>query len=375
MAYSKIETAEDGTELVVYGASGIGCCPVALYYDRQGLTPEPTPAWLQEAYNQGNDNEQLILAMFQERTPFTLLMHEESQALGYNLGEFDSDRGVDYSDQVRVEARVLPGVVVRAHLDGLCRLTLPDIGWTREQDTDGKLFIVEVKALGDTLWNAWKSKGVDIVPAYPWQVSAQMKGAGLPCVFVVGHKGKDGKVYEIDYRILDEPPIKWIDVIKKIGAVEKGTVEDTDCPSPFMYPCPYYPLHNPDLSKGNAGIVVMNDDNSIQTERVLFLSLVEEVERHRTSEKHHKEMKERAQKAANDWLDERALKGAKLDIGPYIVNDNVSPREGPVKADKLVADGIDITKYKGDGYEVRYVTLTKKGAADKGKDQGKEGGK
>lgn len=375
MAYSRLETvvnAQTGEddELVVYGASGLGACPVALYYDRQGITGEPTPDWLQTAYNQGNDNERLILDMFESRSPFTLLTDEQCVEAGYRFGEWDTDRGVDYSAQVRVETQVLPGVVVRAHLDGIGRITVPDIGWTRKQDKTGDLFIVEVKALGDALWDAWKTKGIEIVKSYPWQVSAQMKGAGLPCVFVVGHKDKDGKVYEIDWKFVDELPVKWIDVIKKIGKVEKGDIEDTDCPVPFMYPCPYYPLHNPDLSKGAAGIVVMNDENSTQQERILFLSLAEEVERHRAAEKHHKELKERAQAACNEWLDKAEVKGMKLDIGPYIANDVVQERDGAIRADLLVADGIDVNKYKGGKYTVRYVTLTKKDPKTKGDEIG-----
>jgi hypothetical protein len=355
VAYSKVE---DG--VVVYGASGIGACPVALYYDRQGMTGEPFPERLMQAFSEGVDNEQLILDMLQEKAPFTLLEKPELEFAGYKFGVYDEDRKVDYSDQVRVEAPVLPGVIVRAHLDGVCELVKVPEGWTREQDTDGKRFIVEAKALGDALWEKWKKVGIDIIDHYPWQVSAQMKGAGLPCVFVVGHKDKTGKVFEIDYKILDELPVKWIEVIKKIKMVEAGTIEDTDCPTPFMYPCPFFPLHNPLVQAGKTGMITLDDDNSDRQERVLLLSLAEQLEEHRVKEKHHKEMKDNAQKAVNEWLDEHGFKGGTLSVGAYIVNDIVSDKPGAINGGLMEEAGLDPDKYRGKGYTVRYATVTRK---------------
>lgn len=360
MAYSKVEVAEDGTETVVYGASGIGSCPVALYYDRSGVTPEPPPQWLQDAYDQGNDNEDTILEMLQQRTPFTLLDLGDLVGYGYQMGEYDEDRQVDYSRQVRVEAKVLPGVIVRAHLDGIAMLRVIPEGWTREQDTTDKRFIVEVKALGDTLWERWKKVGINIIPSYPWQVSAQMKGAGLPCVFVVGHKNKEGRVFEIDYRIIDEPPVKWMEVIKKIGKVEKGDVDD-GCPLPLMYPCPYYPLHDPDaVAGGSRELVVLDDTNTTQTERTLLISLGEEYERHKAAEAHHKDLKSKAAANVAKWFDDHHMKGGVVKAGYWQITDIVQNKDGAIDFAKLFQMLPDkITLPKKPKYEVRYPNVKK----------------
>lgn len=360
MAYTKVEygvnqETGEATETVVYGASGLGSCSVALYYDRQGVTPEPPPQWLQEAYNQGNENEGLILDMFQQATPFRLLDLGDVVGYGYSLGEYDEDRGVDYSNQVRVEAKVLPGVVVRAHLDGIAELTVPESGWIRDQDTTGKKFVVEVKALGDTLWQAWKARGINIISSYPWQVTAQMKGAGLPCIFVVGHKDKNGRVFEIDYKIIDEPPIKWMEVIKKIGAIEKEQVED--CPLPMMYPCPYYPLHNPENTRKD--VVVLDDTNTDQTERLLLISLGEEYQRHLAAEKHHKELKAKASAEVAKWFDEHRMKGGTVKAGAWQITDIVQDKAGAIDFEKLMPMLGDVEVPHKPRYEVRYPGVTK----------------
>lgn len=356
MAYTRV----DDEGLVIYGASGLGACPVALYYDRQGVTAEAPPEWLQTAYNQGNDNEQVILSMLHTTVPaFRVLTPDECVDIGYQMGEYDEQRGVDYSQQVRVDAPVLPGVIVRAHLDGITKLeTVPD-GWTRDQDTVGKLFIVEAKALGDSLWTKWKSVGINVIASYPWQVSAQMKGAGLPCLFVVGHKDKNGRVFEIDYKFVDEPPVKWIDVIKKIKDIEAEKVEE--CPLPLMYPCPYYPLHNPDNGKGN--VVQLDDTNTDSTERMLLISLGEEYERHKIAEAHHKDLKKKAAEEVAKWFDEHRMKGGTVKAGAWQITDTVQQRTGAPDFDALPAD---IVIPKKPGYEVRYPTVVKINKEGKG---------
>lgn len=345
--------------LVVYSASSIGRCPVALYYDRMGVTGEPTPDWLQAKYDEGVTNENLILRILHDQKIWVLQDKDTLEGLGYRFGEWDEDRQVDYREQVRVEAPVLPGIVVRAHLDGIAALPEIPEGFVLEGVVAGQYRVVEVKAFGEDLWDKFKRHGLAGFPLYQWQLASQMKGAGLnTALFVVGHKGTDGRVFEIGIEYVNSLPIKWLDVIQKINGIEQmvGGGDELACPKPLDYPCPYYKLHTEDE------IPVVEDE----TERKLVISLAEEYERHRIAEKHHKDLKGIAGKAIAKFFDDRGEKGGKVKVGGYQVNDTVFEKEGNLSAEKLTAamPGIDLSKYRNADYEVRYPTITRPGDKD-----------
>lgn len=357
MAYTRV----DDNGLVIYGASGLGACSQALLLDRLGVTGDPPPDWLAKAYSEGNDNEQIIVDMLRTTSVFHRVPNSVLEKEGYTFGEWDEDRGVDYSSQVRVEAKVIPGVVVRSHLDGIVELVKVPEGWTRDQDHDAKRFVLEVKAFGDSYWQTFQSKGLDGFPGYKLQVTAQMKGAGLPAIFCVGHKDKNGKVYEIKYEIVDDLPVKWMEVIGKINEVEKrikdSTLDGPDCELPLMYPCPYWRLHDPDLK----GVPVMlSDENSELTERTLLISLGEEYERHKAAEKHHKELKTKAAQGVQEWFDGKGLAGEKVEVGYWEIEDYKQPMPGGLDEEKMVKDGVEVEKYRKPGWTMRYPKVKKR---------------
>lgn len=338
---------------VYYTASALGYCSKGLLYDRLGVTPEPPPEWLQQAFDQGSENEQRIVEMAHDSLIWRSVDKEQLAADGYEFGVYMEDRDKDYSDQVRVLANVTPGIVVQSHLDGVVEMWAKPVGFTNSSDL-GDRRVLEVKAFGDSLWEKFYRHGIKAFPHYEYQVAAQMKGAGLPGLFVVGHKGSDGKVFEIKEQYLDELPVKWMDVIRKILAIEavvEGRVENLACEKPLQYPCPYYKLHEPDE-------IPMVED---ETERKLLISLAEEYERHRIAEKHHKDMKQRAGKAVAEFFDRRGEKGGKVRVGHWQVTDTVFMKEGAISADKLLETfpGFDVGKYRNSEYEVRYPTVTK----------------
>lgn len=347
---------EDG--LVVYAASAVGNCSKALVYDRLGITQEPPPDWLQKAYDEGTSSENPILRSLEQQCVWALLNKDELTERGYEFGEYMEDRGKDYSDQVRVRAHVFPHVVVQAHLDGVGRMRSKPQGWTRETDELDHLRVVEVKAFGKTYWDRFIEKGLAGFPLYQWQMAVQMKGAGLPGLFVVGRKGETtGDIVEIKSEYVDELPVKWLDVIRKIGAIEavvEGRVEDIACEQPLQYPCPFYKLHD-----GDAGEVGTVEDD---TERRLVISLAEEYERHRIAEKHEKDLKQRAGKSIAEFFDNRGEKGGKVKVGHWQVSDVVFERDGGWDEEAIrqaMPDSVQLDSLKKPKVEVRYPKVEK----------------
>lgn len=357
MAWTNIDIA---TGTIIYAASALGSCSKALVYDRLGVTAEPPPDWLQKAYDEGNDNEQRVIDLLELQKVWRVVDKARLLEAGYTFGEWMEDRQKDYSDQVRVNAAVLPGIVVRSHLDGVVEMAVRPEGWTREVDYVGVQRVLEVKAFGDSYWEKWKKEGIFGFPGYMYQVAAQMKGTGLGCVFAVGHKDKDGVVFEVGVEYIDVLPVKWLTVIQKIKAIEDvigDRIENLPCEKPLMYPCPFYKLHEPDE------IPMVEDD----TERRLVISLAEEYERHRVAEKHHKDQKQRAGAAIAEFFDGRGEAGGKVRVGHWQVSDVSYVTEGPIDPNKLTEafPGIDLSKYRKPSYTVRYPKVTGASATEK----------
>ena len=178
---------------VCYSASSIGYCSAALYRDRLGVTHEPPPENIRRAWAEGNDNESRIIELLQSQKVWKALDFERLHKAGFGFGEYDSDRGQDYSRQVRVERSIGERIVVRAHLDGIGEMVAVPPLW-KDFMSVGDLAIIEAKAFGDSYWETWmrnrEDKTLSAFPNYAWQVSVQMIASGLPCVFVVGKKDK-----------------------------------------------------------------------------------------------------------------------------------------------------------------------------------------
>lgn len=345
---------------VVYRASSIGYCPLALYYDRQGVDHEPTPEWLQKAFDEGIDNEQRILDMLYSKTPlWKLYTVEELKNRGYQMGDVTGDpSGNDYSSQVRVEIPVGNVGVVRGHVDGVAYIWLS--GHKRYWETRG----VEAKAFGNSLWGLYKRKGLAGFPKYQWQVSVLMHGLGLPFLFVVGRKDDAGVVQEIDIEEVDEPPVSLGQIKGRVLGLEArlGSGNEPKCDIPFMYPCPFYQLHEQE-----AGLEQGVDDVKL----ILLDSLADEYERHGRVAKEHNAKKREVGAAIQAFFDEEF---GTVEITAETAGDDRPKRsmllsrnrvtdvqywqDGEVDPELLAKDGIEVDKYRKPGGTVRYPKVT-----------------
>jgi len=202
----------DGTDEVwVYRASAIGGCMKALVYGRMGMEGQPPPEWLQERFDEGHYHEAPILARF-----------EDDQ--GYSL----------FGEQMVVEIKVKPGVVVRGHIDAYTHLAT------------GKC-VVDAKAVTENTFKVLEKGGM---AEYDWQQSAYCAAleADQFCL-ACGIKDRDKPLAEqlVEVRYLwDKPRYTISDIRKRILEVERHAKNGTlpDCTD--MYPCPFFHLHDDD---------------------------------------------------------------------------------------------------------------------------------
>lgn len=207
---------------IVYRASSLGACDRALVALARGMKPAPHPQWFQEVLDEGNKYEDTIRQMWAEKMPL--------------------DKPMVFVDQVELELTVLPGIVIRSHVDDVA--------------TNGELaYLREYKKFRDSTWPKFMSQGVECGANYPWQVSAMwhalvQDGYEVECDFVAGHL-VDDEIIEVEGKHLLSPPLPLKAIIKKIARVERLIDEgfdpmEVDCIK--SYPCGFWKLHDEDES-------------------------------------------------------------------------------------------------------------------------------
>lgn len=183
----------------VFRASAVGMSLKAMVALLMGFDPAPPTDKMREAFEAGHRLEPEILA---------------------RVGASPS--------QQQVELKVHDNAVIRGHIDGV---------------KDGH--IVEVKALGDSLYQAFVNGTLfDKVPGYADQISVYMEATGKPAYYVVGHK-QDGKVDGLMTKELVAPPtdirLIKVKILKAISLAEQGELPtECDCNG---WMCPIYYLH------------------------------------------------------------------------------------------------------------------------------------
>lgn len=254
----------------VYSASSMGECTTALVARGIGYPAADMPEVLGVALEEGNRNEPVILDRLTRwhlrgadedgntsRTKWRVYVPGDYAALGIELGEYDPERDVDYTLQPRVWLPVTKTAVLRAHLDGIAAEV--------KQEQDGGRRVVEAKAFGDGYWGDFQHAGLAAFPGYEWQVSVQMYAAGfsllgvdagkdyMRALFVVGHKANEemaklhrcakGDVFEIAVVKVDEPPVKYGEILKRVLGVEQY-VKKQELPKCVegRWPCAYFQL-------------------------------------------------------------------------------------------------------------------------------------
>lgn len=204
----------------IYRGSSVGACETALVAAKLGheeARSEYASNILTSAAREGNMHEGSII---------DTLVNE----YGWR---------VDGSQDL-MELQVIPHVIIRGHVDGLCKPK----GMRKQR-------LLEVKTMSDSVFKQWMRYGdnaterlsTDRFAKYAWQISAYMAHYNLPAMYVV--KNRNSGVLDISE--IKTPIISFKEIRAKILRVERtwkrGVLPDCGATSDDQFFCPYPYLH------------------------------------------------------------------------------------------------------------------------------------
>lgn len=212
----------------VYRASSMGMCLTALVASRLDYKPD-RPEFQQKiltnAAKEGNLHEDAI-------------SEELKSEYGYRV----------WGSQDSFDMKVIPGVVVRGHIDGFC---IPKGARNHR--------LLEIKTMSKNRFAKWKRLGSirtrltsDEFSSYGYQISTYMQAHdNMPVIYVV--KNRDSGELTIDE--LKLPPYPWKEIKKKIIKAEmwvkRGELPTCEASSSDQFFCPFPYLHGVDSFFGD----------------------------------------------------------------------------------------------------------------------------
>lgn len=234
----------EGDKLIIR-ASSFGSCFGALVRASHGITGELPPDFMLEKFQQGHDNEPIILGQLNRMDGYQLFDDWELE---------DEFGGPLHDGQVRLEIPVGDRIIIRQHFDQFTKI----IG--DESGVDVGFAPVEAKALAPSTYKTYQRVGLGFLPNYPWQVAIAGWATGIhyvnkgysgtddtppfcPVVLAVGEKDDDGVVQEgkVHVHIVDEPPYSLAQIkmraMEVLAKVEAGGMPECDW---AQWPCPFY---------------------------------------------------------------------------------------------------------------------------------------
>ena len=198
---------------------------------------------------------------------------------------------------------------------------------------------------------------------YAWQAAVEVVGVGLgtSLLYVIGEKKLDeeGELVGVgDAHVwVMEPDYTRVDIMKRVLAVEKAA-ESGEVPmcEYAQYPCGFFWDHADDDPAWRKNEIELDEDDAEELGKL--------ARRYTIAHQNEQTAKEAKKKIGKDiakiW-DRLDAKGGKtrFEYGDveYRVNDVVQKRQGAVDEKRLTADGIDVDKYRKDGYEIRYPKI------------------
>lgn len=298
----------------VMRASGFAGCETRLARTAAEVPGEPTPDWLQDAFDFGSEHEAEVISRLEDTGEWRVLRGEELDQYGR----------VDASGQLALEVKLGKGVV-RCHPDGIV-----------ERVSDGELFVLEVKT-------AAKSNDPER-GHYDWQFAIEHSVTGLPVLLVVGWKEKDkkGNVSLVDgapeVRVLAGKAIKYTTgqikarIARLVKVFEQAREEggwEAPCDKQD-YPCPYVALCGSEHKEARAA---KKETESVRIEDAEIVARIkthsEAIERHTTNKK----IAEACLKEAKAALQEIVGEG-KFTAGEWYVSVSVADMEETVTTRK-----------------------------------------
>lgn len=285
-------------------ASRLGGCTRALIAAGMGLGAEAPPAKIRGAWEESAALEGEVIARGLDWAKEGMKLQTKllnpstrTDAAGHPLkamgGQWGFDVAVGYN------------TFVRGHVDGVAAVYARHL----TESPDVSHVVVEAKAFGDDYYRKWLDGGFESFPEYEAQWDLYRYASGLPGLYVVGHKSKDGKtITEVDV-LWDPDPVDVNRITSLLGkarlvamAVEKGELPET-CDA-RMWPCPFWYLHAEDEE-----LEEIDDDGG-------FLTLL--VENYKTMLDHRKEMEEEIRFTKAKIVEMVGMKKGR--VGGYKVN-------------------------------------------------------
>jgi hypothetical protein len=304
----------EGTKLVIR-ASAFGSCIGSLVRAAMGQTPDAPPKFMQEKFDQGHDNEPIILRKLTE-SGLTL---EDDWTLEDRYGAL-----VD--GQVEIDLPIGDNIIIRQHFDGF------------GHDADGWNCFVEAKAFAPSTMEAYKRAGIYYLPQYPWQVAIAMASTGLPCLYAVGEKDDEGVVQDVGVHIIDEAPYDLADIKARAFRIYGYVTQDTVPPCDFsMFPCGYWKDHDK-----TQGVWAEKVPHTAEEAGVDGRALIEAAAEYQAADTMLKQWEPR-KKAAKAALD--ALLEGKLDL--IVTHEGITVKPMATKPKKAKVDWQAAAKAKG----------------------------
>jgi hypothetical protein len=307
----------DEGDRVIYRASSVGNCIKSLVAARQGITPADHPDWLMEKFAEGNTAEPIIVDWIKQQGEWEFQSPHEQESYG---GLPETVIPTAHDNQFLLEIPVGTQALLRCHLDGMAVCTGAKAGGKTSYGwyglMTGKRAVVEVKAFGQSYWEKFEKEGIGAFPYYSNQVTIQMAGTGLPCMFVAALKEKGGDLArDSDGNLVTkvvffrETPVPMgqikARVLKVEAAYRRGELPDCDY---NQYPCQYFFLHDDDddkPEKKDKPVITLSGKDATKLN-----ALCEEYLRGATLERSGKEFKDRAKR---EWKEFVGNYGGNLD--------------------------------------------------------------
>lgn len=218
-------------DVLVFRASAIGRPLRCLVLAAIGEEPMPSPEYLTQAAEAGNQAEVDVKRQLTE--------------MGYQLDGDDDQYEVELSRVVTVPSGKR-WVIVRGHLDSL-RCVSPS----------GDDRMLEVKSMSPNVWAKWKLHRFHAFPSYAHQLSVYMTATEKKALYAVLNR----ETGELELTEVDTPPIE-IDAIEnklRIAAVLAELNTPPECDLTDGYECAYGHMCNrkrPEIEIGGEGAVV-----------------------------------------------------------------------------------------------------------------------
>lgn len=182
----------------VLRASALWRCPSEILGVASGMESESTPSWFQGALEDGNTHEEVVKARL-ERLKFTITGEQD---------EIDLKIG---------------NIIIRGHLDGTTLLSplIHDVEsitklknqFPRIQSWEGEACVLEIKSMNEEMFSLWRAQAFTAFPHYAAQATIYMRKLNLPLIYVVQCRNKS---LDLDMRFYPEPPMPFVDVVKRI---------------------------------------------------------------------------------------------------------------------------------------------------------------